>query len=192
MTFKVGDKVKVTGNSCNHGLPVGVVGSVLSIIKDVYIVKFKTFICHMIENDLELHKETKIKTRPIDYTGCNPEIEEALKNNQEVYCRVWDTEKDRGRIQWVRGYIKEYYLHYTDTEGVNWRNAEPVKTTVKVKKASEIVKWLEDNGYRVEYAGYWRNPNNMPDFCPCRFQYCGKEPSKDHNWHPEWLEEVDE
>ena len=38
----------------------------------------------------------KYNTRPIDYTGCHPVIAEALRRHEDIKCRVWDSDCDRG------------------------------------------------------------------------------------------------
>ena len=34
----------------------------------------------------------KYNTKPIDFTGCHPVIAEALKRNEAIKCRVWDSD----------------------------------------------------------------------------------------------------
>lgn len=70
----------------------------------------------------------------------------------------------------------------------------------RVKKASEIVKWLEDNDY--EFVKYQDDYVWMPSvinayeggvvFYVEMFEDCGSIPSKKYKWLPEWLEEVPE
>lgn len=58
-----------------------------------------------------------------------------------------------------------------------------------VKSASQIVKWLEENGYTFVADGcYWRCPNQA-SFCANMFEYCSKTPSKKHTWLDAWLED---
>ena len=63
----------------------------------------------------------------------------------------------------------------------------PVQKVLRVKKASEIVKWLEDNGYFVNENGDW--DSSTWRFKAKMFRWCGQEPISIYKWLPEWLEE---
>lgn len=72
-----------------------------------------------------------------------------------------------------------------------WNQYAPLHKTTYVKKASEIVKWLEDNGYEVDEDGEWHKKGCL-SFTPRMFECCGKQKSDDWSWLPEWLEEREE
>lgn len=58
----------------------------------------------------------------------------------------------------------------------------------RVKSKEQIVKWLEENGYK-KYDGHWEH-DYFISFGTSMFDYCGSEPDMDLVWLPDWLEEV--
>lgn len=138
-----------------------------------------------------------MKTKPIDYTGCHPEIAECLKRSEAVLCRVWGYGEKENYRHINPAYIYLYQhgeeYPYFVSRGDSWKHAEPVKTVTKVKKASEIVKWLEDNGFYVNSHGHWICCSERVLIFNCSmFQFCGEKPNCGYTWLPEWLEEVEE
>lgn len=150
----------------------------------------------------------KYNTKPIDFTDCHPIIAEHSKRGEAIECWVWDGNKKEKIKGWVSGYVSmlscgvEYVYR---TEARRWKHAEPITITTetRVKKASEIVKWLEDNGYEpfTKNGAYGfkkfgrRALNGFPVFHFQFFGYCGK-PVDDETPSiiartPEWLEEVE-
>jgi hypothetical protein len=72
----------------------------------------------------------KYKTKPIDYTGCNPIIAEHLKRGEAIWCEVQQVATKSYQV-WVYSYdvtAKDYF----DTENQNWKVAKPIphKTTL--------------------------------------------------------------
>jgi len=128
------------------------------------------------------------KTREKDYTGCQPDIAEALKSGKEVLCNLSDSKQGSKTNGYVRDYVKGNTFPYA-TKVSAYKAATPVEVKQRVKKASEIVKWLEDHGYEVDEIGDWENEVTAA-FSAEMFQHCGKEPCDHLNWLPEWLEEV--
>jgi hypothetical protein len=125
------------------------------------------------------------KTRDKDYTGCNPDIAKALKNNKEIFCAL--SARCNGFVRdYIIGHDKPYV---TRTE--HYKTATPVVVKQRVKKASVIVKWLEDHGYEVDEVGDWENKVTAA-FAAEMFQHCGLAPHPEWEWLPEWLEEVTE
>lgn len=104
----------------------------------------------------------KYETKPIDFTGCHPVIAEHLKRGEQVRCWVWDDDKERGSGPlYICAYIKEegQYPYKTDVASW-WTHAEPVPQKIRrVKKASEIIRMLEDEGY-VYAKGSYSNANS--------------------------------
>lgn len=135
-------------------------------------------------------EEPKYPTKNINYDGCHPVIAEHLQRGEMILCKVWDGDKPpTPSEEWVLCYQKDSSYSYSTNTGDIFNNAEPVvqKRTV-VKKASVIVQWLEENGYTPDADG-WSAPGKN-NWNHERFQHCGKEPSEDWHWEPEWLEEV--
>ena len=106
---------------------------------------------------LEEYKEMKkLITEPIDFTGCIPEVAEALKRGLKV----------KTDLGWVTGYDREDKLYCVNDGGdeyLGWRYSDDFvllyekQTETRVKKASQIVKWLEDNNYKADKDGDWVN-----------------------------------
>ena len=70
---------------------------------------------------------------------------------------------------------------------------ETLKVIKKVKKAHEIVKWLEKHNYRVTEQGSWvHNIKSMAVFSRTMFIECGKDienVKKPQRFIDDWLEE---
>ena len=72
----------------------------------------------------------------------------------------------------------------------SWDEIKPApRTETRVKKASEIMKWLEAHTEIDDYGDWICHPNSA--FTRMMWQYCGKKPSSHWNWLDEWLEEVE-
>lgn len=131
----------------------------------------------------------KIITEPIDFTGCIPEVADALKKGLRV-------KTNKG---WINAYDSEEEIYYIFGAGVyeGWKGSGEItllyerQTETRVKKASEIVKWLEDNGYEVEAGGDWDKKEADCKFLAEMFQFCEKVPDDDYKWFHEWLEEIE-
>lgn len=132
----------------------------------------------------------KLITEPIDFTGCIPEVAEALKKGLKV----------KSDLGWITGYDRESKLYCINDGGdeyLGWRYSYDFtllyqkQIETRVKKASEIVKWLKDNGYEVDEDGDWDKEKADEKFLAEMFQFCGKVPDDEYEWLPEWLEEVE-
>jgi hypothetical protein len=131
-----------------------------------------------------------------DYSGCNPIIAEALKQGKKILCKA-----DHYAIPlWVIAFDDTQDVYYTQG-GIPLTNAEPVhkpKTEIRVKKASKIMKWLEENDYIIDIQGNSYNPPpcgtmtvfNTIIFFFGMFEHCGKSVDNHYKWHKDWLEEV--
>lgn len=133
------------------------------------------------------------------YEGCHPVIAEALRQGKAIECRVWD-HNEREPTSFVRRHIVGYFTGvvypYATATNIGYKHAEPIRKKTKktfVKKASEIMRWLEDNGAVIDAEGDWRVKDSSPIlpafFVTTMWQYCGEEPGTGYNWHPDWLEE---
>ena len=138
---------------------------------------------------LEEYKEMKkLITEPIDFTGCIPEVADALKRGLKV----------KTDLGWITAYTDEEYCIFDEDSYYGWTYVEDFtllcekQTETRVKKASQIVKWLEDNGYKVDEDGDWDKEKVDCKFLAEMFRYCGKFPDQEeYEWLPEWLEEVE-
>ena len=78
------------------------------------------------------------------------------------------------------------YININD----DWDEIKPApRTEIRVKKASEIMKWLEENAKIDDYGDWICHPNSA--FTRSMWKYCGKKPSTAWMWNSEWLEEVE-
>ena len=222
--YKFGDKIKIAKDTYNHGLTDKLVtikhltegycadGSRSYMTEERMFVPERDFDCYEGETYANKKEEKTTKcqhdeiepvspliTRPHDYTGCDPEIAEALKQGLDVYCEVWDSydSGEHNTKEWVYGYVfgceypyiakESYYLHARAIR------QEPVQETKLVPKpASEIFAWLEnpENGYRQTVDGKFWEKENEPTFTESMTKYCGRDSLAGYEWHPEWLREV--
>ena len=111
--------------------------------------------------------------------------------------RVQVRDKNSGWVNAIYLFTTKYGKHICQRPGEwnsgnisleSWDEVKP-RTETRVKKASEIMKWLEENA-EIDYYGDWIcHPNSS--FVRSMWQYCGKKPSSHWKWNPEWLEEVE-
>jgi len=136
----------------------------------------------------------KYKTRPIDFTGCNPVIKDAIKQGLSIHCNVsreMSPEKEKAYIS----YYDIASKRYVDTNGRAWDYAEPIPKKQKVKSAQEIFKWLAENDFEIKMVPgmvSWHPPKGsgyMHCFTQPMLEYCGKEPCFSYEYIPEWLED---
>ena len=57
-----------------------------------------------------------------------------------------------------------------------------------VKGPVDLIKILVADGYQPDKSGNWQKPGRLGFNCKM-WAFCGKQPSKDHRWPDEWLEE---
>ena len=126
-------------------------------------------------------------TEPIDYTGCHPVIAKCLQDNLAVMCN--DGEYDC----MVYGYSKDSFCPYLGVEVNLNKTAKPVyKKTTKtyVKKASEIIAWLEVNATQDANGWCGNNGRNRFEFSfEYIFRIAGQMFNGNKNIDKEWLEE---
>ena len=144
---------------------------------------------------LEDCKMNKLITEPIDFTGCIPEVAEALKKGLKVKVLCLDTDyRNTSIINYnheFNTYVLEFDDGYTAMDQHEFTLLYEKQTEIRVKRASEIVKWLEDNGYEVDEDGDWDKVEAEEMFTAGMFQFCGKVPNNEYTWIPEWLEGVE-
>ena len=90
-------------------------------------------------------------------------------------------------------YICQHKTSYSERNVCNityWYYAiRPPRFELRVKKASEIMRWLEEHGYEFDDDA-WRSVIGSPFYFEM-FEYCLGTPINKYDWHPEWLEEVE-
>ena len=126
------------------------------------------------------------KTEPKSYHGCHPDIACALKRGEDIWCiRKHHPETKILVIAYVHGFEFPYR---TMDNGV-WDDLEPLETRTYRKKASEIISWLEDNGYISSWNGSWWKKECL-GFHSEMYELCGElNDTNEYTWMPEWLEE---
>lgn len=196
--FKVGDTVisDLTGEKCD------VVE--ISYRDDKFMVwvdSLRLGVVWNYEDRFTLYKSahtSEYTIEDIDYSGCHPVIADALKRGKKILCVYSDEEGIFGDYKtsnkrYIVGYNNNLYV----TENLcRWKHAEPVpnkKKITRIKKASDIVKWLEDNEYNF-HDDMWVGDDigfNIDMIQFCGQEYTGKTEENHWNWHKEWLEEVE-
>lgn len=138
-----------------------------------------------------------MKTRDKDFTGCHPEIAEALKSGKEVYCNVWYSDAvDRDKA-WITDFDNYSDDKYMTTKGDDYTNAEPVKTKSIVKPFYELVEQLKKDGYYLSNpeggSAVIKDEKEIIYFHIEMFKFCGREfIGLPYTWKNEWLKEVEE
>lgn len=125
-------------------------------------------------------------TKPLDFTGCDPVVAGNLKKGLATKCAV------RGADDYIIAYISGNCTNFPyKGERDTYQQVRPIekpKTETVVKKASELVKWFEDNNCILTEKGWFGETL----FTFQMFSYCGELPDYDHfGWHEDWLEEVE-
>ena len=108
----------------------------------------------------------KYSTRPIDFTGCHPVIAEALKRHEDIKCRVWDRDCDRGQEveveTWICWYKGNSNFPYLSGSGMPWRYAEPIPLKVKrIMPPERAIRVLIENGWSFRSNGVMCGPDGL-------------------------------
>lgn len=129
---------------------------------------------------------SKYKTKPIDFTGCDPVIAEHLKRGEAVLCKVGQSDTRA----YVTGYDRREPFPYK-VDGNAYKHAEPIEIKLYWRKASEIVKWLEDNGWTPDFNGDWWKLGDKGKWHASWFHFCGTEACNEQVDHKPaaWFEE---
>ena len=199
MKYKAGDKVKIIASKHGHEFDIGEIVRIAEVYSDNYKADYLDGHDFWWVEDDEIEPANNIITRPHDYTGCDPEIAEALKQGLEVYCEVWDDYDEESIKDWVHGYVlrcefpyitkETYYLH---ARPIRQEPAQEPKTKLVPNPASEIFAWLEnpENGYYLDEDGDYSMDGEDPSFVTSMLKHCGTDDCGDWEWHPAWLREV--
>jgi len=118
---------------------------------------------------------TKYETKNIDYDLCHPDIADTLKKGQAILCRVWDSNKNDSRNEWVVAYLLMSEKSYR-TELNNYKHAEPcIHSGYRVKFRNDLVKALINNGLTYDpESNSWRDIDGADTFGQEMFSKCGK------------------
>ena len=134
----------------------------------------------------------KYQLEDVDYRGCDPIIQSAVDRGKAIKCYVSDEIKTPNEMicekVWIIGYAKGSSYPYVTDSRSGWEYATPMPAKQKyVKDSVSIMKLLIEAGYNVDSDGYWAKSCEQ-GFANKMWQFCGKEPSEDFMWGPEWLE----
>jgi hypothetical protein len=132
-------------------------------------------------------------TKDIDFTGCNPVIAEALKQNKSILCEVGDEIMHLTQTKQcnIVSYRKDNEYPYVTIHHNGYKYAKPIKKTkteLRVKGPVSVMQYLIDNGYVVDKSGFFQkgDKRSRPRSL---FAYCGHVMPE--GWPlPELLEEV--
>lgn len=127
-------------------------------------------------------------TEEVDFTGCDPDIAEALRNGKTIKCFCWDM-GECGTREVIIAYVPGSEYPYRTADDY-YRHAKPVfiETITVVKSEVEIMKGLMEHGYKIDWeSGTWRS-KNLESFVPSMWKRCGLD-SGAYSFEPWMLEE---
>ena len=133
----------------------------------------------------------KYTTRPNSYDGCNIQVAFYLRQGLQVAWRPWNNDKADSTISLVKFY--DPYSSYPYLTGRGWaKNAEPVEIKYRVKNASVITKWFEDNHWYFNGSHYINSEpgKDFEAFSIDNLVYCGKIIEDTTLFRMEWLEAI--
>ena len=135
----------------------------------------------------------KYTTKPIDYTGGHPVIEEHLKRGEAIECWVWDDE-DSGhdkRKRYITGYIPGAYIM---PSGVFWTHAEPIALkTRRIMPPERAIPVLIAEGFAFTSTGSLAGRGFV--LAPYMYALMGGDVDGEANefiWPPCIIEEVED
>lgn len=135
---------------------------------------------------------TEYITKPMTdkYEGCDPRVAAELKQQRSVQCNT------RIGIDWIKDYDSKS-MHSYIGEKETYMDVDPIpkpKTEKRIKKASKIVKWFEDNNYILNSSNEFIHATTGLGYHMAVLLDCGKPVSSfSHNYqYPrDWIEEVE-
>jgi len=130
-------------------------------------------------------------TEEVDFTGCDPDVAEALRSGKAIKCICWDVIGGFERMKIVIAYMPGQEYPYLTTDSC-YLSARPVfiETVTVVKSEVEIMKGLIEHGYRINReSGTWYS-KNCYSFVPCMWERCGKV-CEEWIFEPWMLEEIE-
>ena len=140
----------------------------------------------------------KYNTRPIDFTGCNPVIAEALKRSEEIKCWAWDqdcAEKPNSchEVWIVRYWQSADYPYRTSTDSF-FRYAEPIPRKVRrIMPPERAIPVLIAEGWKFRSSGSIMGPSSI--LTPYQVSLMGTSldgEAGDFRWPPCIIEEVED
>ena len=142
----------------------------------------------------------KYNTRPIDFTGCHPVIAEALKRHEDIKCRVWDSDSDRGQEveTWVCRYRGNSNLPYRSDSDAPWKHAEPIARKVRrIMPPERAIPVLIANGWKFNPSGQMDGPvQTIQTIFPAMLCHMGARlddpDTTPWSWPPCIIEEVED
>lgn len=70
-------------------------------------------------------------TKPLNYKGCDPEVEKALRASMSITCYVSDYGRGSSNKVEIVAYVEVTEGPYIDSDGCSWKYATPAKEPVK-------------------------------------------------------------
>lgn len=170
MKYKKGDKVKIVKEG-THRFKIGEEVTITEVFTEKPHYRADSGSDYWFVRDEHIeHIEPTTITRPIDFTGCNPQIADALKQNLSVLCEVWDSDSksDECKKQYVWGWdaIDKTYR----AEDCWYIHAEPVVKKRVLKPITETITLLLQNGWVFSESHYLFNANYSYDIAPSYLQ----------------------
>jgi len=115
-------------------------------------------------------KENKFVTKDIDYTGCHPDIANALRQGKAIRCKI-----DDNQTALVIGYDRKdcYEKPYVGDSSRAFSHAEPIQAKRILKDPVSIMKILVEEGWVYKHSTWW--VNKIGNFRFSRWDLCEKE-----------------
>lgn len=119
-------------------------------------------------------------TEEVDFTGCDSDIAEALRNGKTIKCICWDNPGSVERMKIVIAYMPGSEYPYLTADSC-YRSARPIfiETVTVVKSEVEIMKMLVEYGYEIHegYGIWYPHPIGIAaPMHPKNWKRCGKSP----------------
>lgn len=118
-------------------------------------------------------------TEKVEFFGCDPYIEAAIKEHKQILCYVYNTyEKPKKCIQ---SFVIAYNHNnarcqgYVCTNGYSYKNAMPIVKRYKMKSSQSIVETLIQDGWNINNTGNWTKPDVPFIFTNGMFMHGGKD-----------------
>ena len=142
----------------------------------------------------------KYNTKPIDYTGCDPVIAEALKRCEEIRCWVWDQDSHEkpthcSNEAWVVRYWAAADYPYRTAADSFFRHAEPITLkTRRIMPPERAIPVLIAEGWKFNSSGQMCRPGQtIQPAMFCRFGTPLDDPNTiSWSWPPCIIEEVED
>ena len=132
----------------------------------------------------------KLLVKPIDWTGCLPDVKEALMDGYHPLCETYN-----GPVRIVGYHTGAVGLSYAADDGEWYEDVEPIYkiTELRIKNAIEIMKQLVQHGYTPDSTGDWMPHDNTSHYWSSEmWSHCGESADGwEHCMESAWTKEVE-